>query len=230
MVLLTECWLSRAQLISGWRFMHVLLFYSSIMFCPTPISLYFCVTADPIFLPLKYLIHQKMKWAPFFRANPISAKVMPSLISWFIFTHLVYMYIYYTNSPIVHLLPNHQLSYPSVIKHGGIIPPYFDDVPGESSISFVDFASHAGITTIPATISWVSAQEARREHAMAMALRWWFWTSRMQRRHRAGRAAGGDFWAEGRWDFWWNLMDSIEIKHHLYHPRKPFWKPMNLSD
>ena len=94
------------------------------------------------FLPLKYLIHQKMKWAPFFRANPISAKVMPSLISWFIFTHLVYMYIYYTNNPIVHLLPNHQLSYPSIIKHGGIIPPYFDDVPGESSISFVDFARH----------------------------------------------------------------------------------------
>lgn len=27
----------------------------------------------------------------------------------------------------------------------------------------------------------VAAQEARREHAMAMALRWWFWTSRMQR-------------------------------------------------
>eukprot|EP00435_Cladocopium_sp_Y103_P047809 s360_g14.t1 len=27
----------------------------------------------------------------------------------------------------------------------------------------------------------VAAQEARREHAMAVALQWWFWTSRMQR-------------------------------------------------
>ena len=163
---------------------------------------------------------------------------MPSLISWFIFTHLVYMYIYYTNNPIVRLLPNHQLSYPSVIKHGVLdnSPIAWQDTsPTHSSTMFPVKAPFRSLISLAMRASppYLPPLAGSYEHRRPVESMPWPWRCDGgfgPRACRGATAPGGDFWAEGRWDFWWNLMDSIEIKHHLYHPRKPFWKPIFLSD